>query len=150
VESSCECGEELSGSIECWETMEWPLEQCSAPWSWDRNRSECAGLIAVATAITAPRVVAPASVRPCGHEHSGARAAGLSALSLVSLLPGAGPGLPALFLAPHQNVAWRLEIDRTLILGVTSSPDHDVTEAFRLTGSRLVPQRVMRPRSQDH
>jgi hypothetical protein len=23
VESSCECGNEISGSIKCWETIEW-------------------------------------------------------------------------------------------------------------------------------
>jgi hypothetical protein len=37
--SSCEFGIEPSGSIKCWETIEWPnnwrpLEYCSAPWSW--------------------------------------------------------------------------------------------------------------------
>jgi hypothetical protein len=36
VESSCELGNELSGSIKCWETAEWlhnlwPLERYSAP-----------------------------------------------------------------------------------------------------------------------
>jgi hypothetical protein len=38
VESSCECGNEPSGSIKCWETTEWlhnvwPLERYSAPQS---------------------------------------------------------------------------------------------------------------------
>jgi hypothetical protein len=39
VESSCELGNELSGSIKCWETTEWlhnlwPLERYSAPQSY--------------------------------------------------------------------------------------------------------------------
>jgi hypothetical protein len=29
--SSCEFGIELSGSMKCWETIEWPFESCSAP-----------------------------------------------------------------------------------------------------------------------
>jgi hypothetical protein len=31
VESSCEFGNEPLGSIKCLETIEWPLEWCSAP-----------------------------------------------------------------------------------------------------------------------
>jgi hypothetical protein len=47
VESSCERGNETSGSIRCWETTEWlhtlwPLEWCLAPWSLRSS----AGLIA--------------------------------------------------------------------------------------------------------
>jgi hypothetical protein len=39
VDSSCERGNESSGSIKCWETTEWlhnlwPLEWYSAPQSW--------------------------------------------------------------------------------------------------------------------
>jgi hypothetical protein len=39
VESSCELGNEPSGSIKCWESTEWlhnlwPLEQHSAPQGW--------------------------------------------------------------------------------------------------------------------
>jgi hypothetical protein len=26
VQSTCECGNEPSGSIKCWQTIEWPLE----------------------------------------------------------------------------------------------------------------------------
>jgi hypothetical protein len=50
VESSCELGNEPSGSIKCWESTEWlhnlwPLERYSAPqsYSWER-RDACAAV----------------------------------------------------------------------------------------------------------
>jgi hypothetical protein len=42
VESSCECGNEPSGSLKCWEVLEWlhnwwPLDYYSAPYSYYLN-----------------------------------------------------------------------------------------------------------------
>jgi hypothetical protein len=34
LESTCEYGNELEGSIKCWENMEWLLEWCSTPQSY--------------------------------------------------------------------------------------------------------------------
>jgi hypothetical protein len=41
VESSCECGYEPWGSMNCWETVKWPLEQFSVA------KSSADGFIAV-------------------------------------------------------------------------------------------------------